>query len=309
MTAFLFPGQGSQQPSMLRTPGLCAETLGEAEAFLASQQNLPALTDLDSAEALSNTTNTQLALLIVGIAAARSLTKIWGADFPDVVAGHSVGAFGAAVTAGALTFDEALTGVHVRGLGMESACRGGRWGMMAVLGIGARTAQELVDQFSTESDPLWISDINSRRQVVFSGTADALGQLANAGGQFTQIERTQLLDVTVASHCPLQEPVTEALTKYLSSIPERPLRSDYLTNTGGRRVRASVDVLSDLATSVSQPVRWSTIAEILPELGVSHAAEMPPGHVLTALTARSDLHVIAVADVGFAAAARRLRGT
>ncbi|GCB53460.1 acyltransferase domain-containing protein [Streptomyces sp. NL15-2K] len=49
---------------------------------------------------------------------------------PDFVAGHSVGAF-AAVTAGVLTFEEALMAVHLRGELMREACVGGEWGMGA----------------------------------------------------------------------------------------------------------------------------------------------------------------------------------
>ncbi|WJR36126.1 acyltransferase domain-containing protein [Mycobacteroides immunogenum] len=306
MTAFLFPGQGSQHPAMLQTPGLCRASLDDAARFLAIRSELPTLADLDTAPQLENTTNTQLALLIVGVAAARSLTKHWGADYPAVVAGHSVGAFAAAVVAGALTFDEALEAVRIRGQGMERICRQGVWGMAAVIGVTLRQAKILVDEACTDNDPLWIANVNSRRQIVFSGTGRALDRLS-ACAERAGVTRVEPLDVPVASHGPLLRPVKESLTAYLDGIPERPLHSGYLTNTGSRRVHDSVGVLADLAASVAEPVQWMTIAEILPELGIARAAEMPPGHILTALSAGPDLQVTAVADIGIAATARRLQ--
>ena len=66
--------------------------------------------DLDSAASLLDTTNVQIALVIAGVACARALTEDHGLT-PQFVAGHSVGAFSAAVTAGVLTLAEALAAV------------------------------------------------------------------------------------------------------------------------------------------------------------------------------------------------------
>lgn len=305
MTAFLFPGQGSQQPGMLGFPGLCRETLAEAERFLASRPDLPSFAELDSADGLTRTDNAQLALLVVGTAAARALTRGWGVADPDVVAGHSVGAFAAAVIAGALSFGEALHAVALRGAAMKRVCAGGRWGMAAVVGVDARTARELTHQVGTVEDPLWLANINSRQQVVFSGSLDALRSLAPAAER-AGATRVEPLAVAIASHCPLLEPVREALADHLAAIPGRQLRAAYLTNTRGRRTRSSRDVLADLAESVAQPVQWRTIAELLPELGVAQVVETPPGHVLARLTEGDGVQAIAVADLGLDATAQRL---
>ena len=108
--AFLFPGQGSQQPNMLDgLPDSPAVTvvLDQARSHLA-HLGMPAV--LDSASALADTTNVQIALLIAGVACARALTEDQALT-PRFVAGHSVGAFAAAVAAGVLDFADALTAV------------------------------------------------------------------------------------------------------------------------------------------------------------------------------------------------------
>ncbi|MEE6179136.1 ACP S-malonyltransferase [Mycobacterium sp. 050134] len=304
MTAFLFPGQGSQHSGMLAFPGLCQASLEEAGQFLNAEPDGPSLGDLDTAESLGCTANAQLALLIVGVAAARSLIHAWRVPGPTVVAGHSVGAFAAAVICGALTFTEALQTVALRATMMERICAHGHWGMAAVLGIDARSAGQLALQVGTPDDPLWLANDNSRRQVVFSGTRNAIRRLMPAA-EHAGAEKVQVLDVAVASHCPLQGPVRDALADHLRAVPDRPLSADYLTNTRGRRVRTGKAVLSDLVESVSQPVQWRTIAEILPELGVTHAIEMPPGHVLTRLSEGTGVDAVSVSDVGFEVAAHR----
>jgi acyl transferase domain-containing protein len=66
---------------------------------IAAQCNID---DLDTAAALESTTNCQSALLICGIATARTFAQHYHVS-PGFVAGASVGALAAAVTVGALT--------------------------------------------------------------------------------------------------------------------------------------------------------------------------------------------------------------
>jgi malonate decarboxylase epsilon subunit len=74
-----------------------------------------------------------------------------------------------------------------------------------------------------------------------------------------------------------------------------------LTNTGGRRVRAeSAAVLDDLAQAVAWPVQWYDAMRLMRELGATCAVQMPPGHALAALVARStpSMYALALADDG-----------
>ena len=94
--------------------------------------------------------------------------------------------------------------------------------------------------------------------------------------------------MTIASHCPLQKPTAERMAAHLVGLPRRPQRVAYLTNTGGRRVRAdSAAVLDDLAQAVARPVQWYDAMSLMPELGATCAIQMPPGHALAALVAGS----------------------
>ena len=140
MIAFLYPGQGAQHASMLANlPDSAATRQTREEAA----ELLPAIGELDTAEALTSTTNAQLALLICGVATARTLADEHGLR-PDIVAGHSVGAFAAAVGAGVLTFPEAVAAVKLRGDSMARVCASGQWGMAALTGLRLRVVRDLV---------------------------------------------------------------------------------------------------------------------------------------------------------------------
>ena len=141
MIAFLYPGQGAQRAGMLANLPDSAATRRTMEE---AAELLPAIGELDTAEALTSTTNAQLALLISGVATARTLTDEHGLS-PDIVAGHSVGAFAAAVGAGVLTFSEAVAAVRLRGDSMARACASGQWGMAALTGLRLRAVRDLVD--------------------------------------------------------------------------------------------------------------------------------------------------------------------
>lgn len=279
-TAFVFPGQGAQRPGMLAalpdSPAV-RSTLTEAASIIGD------VARLDAAAGLVTTTDIQIALLICGVAGARCLTEDRDRAV-DVVAGHSVGAFAAAVTAGVLTFAEALDVVRLRGDAMTRACPPGVWGMAAVTGVSRRAVSKVVASVG-RGDQLWVANVNAADQIVLGGTLTALDRARDAA-RSAGARRFELLDMPVASHGPVQRDTEVALRQRLAAIPRREQRLDYLANSTARRIRdGSDDVLDDLARSVACTVQWFDIARLLPELGVDRVIEMPPGHVLSRLVA------------------------
>ena len=94
--AFLFPGQGSQRPNMLHDLPT-SPAIGHG---VSANLSVGSMTSTRQPP-WQSTANVQIALLIAGVACARALTEDHGLT-PQFVAGHSVGAFAAAVTAGVL---------------------------------------------------------------------------------------------------------------------------------------------------------------------------------------------------------------
>lgn len=305
--AFLFPGQGSQQPGMLHAlPASPAvdDVLTEAAGILV---DIGVDVDLDTVAALGDTSDIQMALVVAGVACARALIGDYDLR-PTFVAGHSAGAFAAAVTAGVLTLREALVAVRLRGDLMREACEGRVWGMGAVTGLPTNVAQRLAEQTATADDPLWVANVNSATQTVLSGTAVALAKAAEAANRLgaRSFER---LDVPVASHCPLQSGTAEKLTEHFADMPRRTPTARYLTNTRGRGVGTAELILDDLAVAVAHPVQWYDATRLMAELGVTCAVQTTPGRALAQLLAAAVPSVtsIALSDTGFDSASVTIR--
>src|SRR5438094_963485 len=126
---YTFPGQGAQCAGMLHALPDDPEvrrTIEEAGAVL----GFAPLT-LDNAQALRSTVAVQLSLLIAGVATARVLFAL--GHEADMVAGLSIGAYPAAVVAGALDSADAVRLLALRGRLMEQGYVPG-YGMTAIVG-------------------------------------------------------------------------------------------------------------------------------------------------------------------------------
>lgn len=154
---FTFPGQGNQRPDMLAALPDRQNILAEARTVLGDEVD-----HIDTAAALKHTRAVQLCLLIAGTAWARELQR-QGVN-PDMVSGLSIGAFPAAVIAGALDFTDALRLVALRGDLMEQAYPHG-YGLTAIMGLTLDRVEKLI----ADSD-LYIANLNAETQIVIAGT-------------------------------------------------------------------------------------------------------------------------------------------
>jgi malonate decarboxylase epsilon subunit len=280
--AFVYPGQGAQRPGMLSDLPCVPEvdqTLAEAGRLIQG-----GIGTLDSPASLTQTVPAQLALLVSGVAATRALAARGAA--PDIVAGHSVGAFAAAVAAGALQFSEAITAVTHRARRMAELFPHG-YGMLAVSGLREEELGKIAEQVTAEGHPAWLANVNSIDQMVLTGTNAALDrgrELARARGA----RRADRLEVAVPSHAPILEPVSAELRSLLCGRAARPLTARYVTISTARPATTSADVLDDLTVSVSRTLRWRDAFGVITELGTRFVLQLPPGRVLVDL-AQSDL--------------------
>jgi malonate decarboxylase epsilon subunit len=292
--AFLFPGQGAQSAGLLHDLPKHAEvsrTIEEASRILGRD-----MAALDNAEALRSTAAVQEALLIAGVATARALMAEH--VHPAAVAGMSVGAFGAAVACGTLSFEDALPLVRLRGELMEKAFPTG-FGLAAIEGLDEVRMAGIVERTRTAESPVYISNINAPRQIVVAGSDSALVAVMAQARQ-RGARRTQRLAVSVPSHCPLLQPVADRLAQAMSKLTLRTPTMPYVSNRGGRALYDAEAIRLDLATSIAHPVRWYSALEVMRELGVTLFIEMAPGDVSTHLVAEQlpDVRAVSIADQG-----------
>jgi malonate decarboxylase epsilon subunit len=298
--AFLFPGQGSQVPGMLHNlpdHAAVARTLDEVSGILGAD-----VRGLDSAEALQSTVSVQLALLTSGVAVARALFE--EGVKPEAVAGLSVGAFAAAVAAGVLDLGDGVRLVKERAAGMVELYPRG-YGLSAIIGLTETQVCTLVKNAYTEQNPVYVGNINAPRQIVIAGSYEGMDKVLDAARK-SGARKAVRLHVSEPSHCPLLQPVADALKKSLQTIPLQEPKMVYAGNVTGRALRSAEAISEDLATNIAHGVRWYDATTVLEELGCSLFLEVPPGHVLSELgrEAFSDVRTLAIGETSLTHAVR-----
>jgi malonate decarboxylase epsilon subunit len=278
MIAFLFPGQGSQFAGFLHTLGGASPHARIAATFEEASDVLHKnVLDLDSADALKSTVAVQLGLFIAGVATVRALHE--EGVVPDAVAGLSVGAFGAAVAADAISFDDALKLLQHRAQLMERAYPHG-YGMLAVSDMSEREVEAVIA--GTNAKAAFIANLNAPRQIVVAGAAGDLDLVRQHALQ-SGARKAERLAVSVPSHCILLDDAARELTEAASKIEFRTPSIPYISNRGARPLRQADAIRMDLATNLRYPVRWHDSTVVLSELGAQVFVEMPPGRTLTQL--------------------------
>ncbi|RXY99849.1 malonate decarboxylase subunit epsilon [Fictibacillus sp. S7] len=275
--AFLFPGQGSQVPGMLHElpdHPLIHQTITEAGEIL----GIDVLT-FDTEEKLQSTVSVQLCLLVAEVAVARVLLE--EGVKPEMAAGHSVGAFAAAVIAGAMDFPSALTTVKRRAELMEAAYPKG-YGMGVVTGLKQDKVLKLTADAFREDKPVYPANLNALDQVTLAGDKRGIEHVLELAKQ-EGARKAFLLPVSVPSHCELLQGVSHELAAELDKISFMNPSIPCLSNSTARALRKGEDIRHDLAVSIARPVKWHEATLLIKEMGATLFLEMPPGRVLTDL--------------------------
>ncbi|GAL59297.1 malonyl-CoA--acyl carrier protein transacylase [Pseudescherichia vulneris NBRC 102420] len=265
---FTFPGQGTQRPGMLQhLPG---HEMAEAREVLGAEADT-----LDSPEALKHTRAVQLSLLIAGVAWAREMQRR-GIE-PDLVSGLSIGAYPAAVIAGALDFNDALTLVALRGDLMEQAYPHG-YGLTAIMGLTLTQVEALVAGSGT-----YIANLNAETQIVIAGRDEEMAQVAQQA-RAKGATKAQRLAVSVPSHCELLNAPAQKLAQAFAGVTLSRPRCAYLSGSTARVLWQPERIADDLAMNMARTVRWQEAMVAANEREARLAIEMPPGGILTCLT-------------------------
>ena len=285
---FTFPGQGAQRARMLHALPEhveAARALEEASDALGYD-----VQSLDDSHALRSTVAVQLCLLIAGVAQARVMSA--GGHGPDMVAGLSIGAYPAAVIAGAIEYADAVRLVALRGQLMERAYPGG-YGMTAIVGLTQHALERLIAEVNSTAMPVFLANINAPTQMVVAGSDPAMQRLATLASEHGA-QRSERLDVAVPSHCALLDAPAAALADAFNAVTVHAPRIVYLSGSVARPLFDGPRIAADLAGNMARQIRWHDTVRLAWERGARIAIEMPPGNVLTRLSSAIFTEGIAV---------------
>jgi [acyl-carrier-protein] S-malonyltransferase len=281
-TAFLYPGQGSQKVGMgvelLDNEGdLLTDYLRQAEA--ASSQPIRRIMLEGPIEALTRTEVAQPALFCVSLAVSDA-ARARGLQ-PDYVAGHSLGEYTAAAASGAISVEDGIDLVSLRGRLMGEIGDERPGAMAAVIGLDADKLGALCEEASS-AGMVTLANINSPTQIVVSGEEDGvvkLMELAEDGGA----SRVVKLQVAAAFHSELMKPVQEQMAEAVRDVAWSDPRVPVASNSRGAIVDDAASLQSALVEQIASPVRWVECVQALVGAGATTFLESGPGRVLGGL--------------------------
>jgi [acyl-carrier-protein] S-malonyltransferase len=281
MTAFVFPGQGSQYVGMAKDlfeSHAPSRTLMEkADAILGFR--LSALCFNGPEEELRQTKNTQPAIFLHSVALFQAI-----AGRPSMVAGHSLGEYSALVAAGALSFEDALRLVRLRGELMQRAGEEHPGTMAAVVGLTPEAIADVCREASSEGI-VQPANFNSPGQIVISGSVPGVRRgMALAKERGAKIAKE--LVVSGAFHSPLMAGAQEGLKEGLDRTTVRDAAIPVYANVTAEPVRRAEDIRALLYRQLTSPVRWEESMNNMVRDGMTACTEIGPGKVLQGLIRR-----------------------
>jgi acyl transferase domain-containing protein/surfactin synthase thioesterase subunit len=282
---FMFPGQGGQHVGMARElyrhqPGFraalseCAELAAPALGLDLREVLYPAPGDQSAhgwaAQRLATIAIGQPAVFAVEYALAQ-LLRDWGV-VPEVVVGHSLGAYAAACVAGVMSLPDAIGLVVRRGQLLGSLPAGG----MAGVGLPEPELRSLLPP------ELSVAAVNGPGRCAVAGPAGAVRRFA---GQLRRREiEVRVLPIATAGHSALVEPVVDRLRAAVARVGLRDPEIRFVSDTTGEWAAPGQLTTGDYwATHLRAPVRFGrALATLLAEPG-RVLVEVGPGRTLVTL--------------------------
>jgi phthiocerol/phenolphthiocerol synthesis type-I polyketide synthase E len=279
--AFLFPGQGAQQA------GMGAELYASDEVFHAEVDRccellkpeldldlrdilFPVAASPDTEAKLTQTSLTQPALFVIEYAMA----QMWLARGvrPQIMAGHSLGEYVAAVLAGVFALPDALHLLAVRGRLMQQLPPGL---MLAVALPEAELTPYLTDEVG-------LAAVNGPRSCVVSGPPEAVvtfrEKLAANGAACRELKTSH------AFHSTMMEPILTEFGGEVGRVRRQPAQIPIVSSLTGR-LGTDEDWMSPSywSAQLRRPVRFADAMGALLVDASRVFLEVGPGNTLTAL--------------------------
>jgi [acyl-carrier-protein] S-malonyltransferase len=280
-TAFLFPGQGSQEVGMgqdlFKHSDHFRELIAIASDF--THEDLQTLCLRGPEKKLILARYLQPLLAAVSLGYHHELTR--RGVKADVVMGHSLGEISALAAAGIVSDSESVIIAAKRGALMDemaSRCDGG---MMAALFISCETVGELLEQLG-KSGTIVLANDNASDQLVLAGDnamLDAFAKLVAQGNH----GKTRRLLVAGPWHSPYMREARLEFEEWAEDITFHPPHTPIILNALANCDNHPSTIKHLVTWQLTSPVFWRESMARLKELGAQRLYEIGPGRVLSGL--------------------------
>ncbi|KXZ48432.1 hypothetical protein GPECTOR_28g842 [Gonium pectorale] len=292
--AALFPGQGAQSVGMAKdlvSVPAAKELFDKAADILG--YDLYKLCVEGPKDKLDSTAISQPAIYVASLAAVEKLRATEGQaaiDSIDVAAGLSLGEYTALAFAGAMSFEDGLRLVALRGASMQAAADAQPSSMVSVIGLDSAKVAELCKAATAEAGedkPVKIANFLCPGNYAVSGSKEGCDAVEKLGKSFGA-RMTVRLAVAGAFHTEYMSPAVGKLREALAATTISTPRIPVVSNVDAAP-HSDPEVIKDiLSRQVTSPVLWENTVKILMEKGMTKSYEIGPGKVIAGIVKRID---------------------
>ncbi|KAF6264942.1 acyl transferase/acyl hydrolase/lysophospholipase [Scenedesmus sp. NREL 46B-D3] len=296
-TAFFFPGQGAQSVGMAKD--LVAECPAAKELFDKAADilgyDLLKVCVEGPKEKLDTTAVSQPAIYVASLAAVEKLRATEGQallDSVDVTGGLSLGEYTALAFAGAMSFEDGLKLVKLRGESMQAAADAARSGMVSVIGLDKDKVAALCEAATAEvgaDKAIKVANFLCPGNYAVSGSIEGCEAVERLGKDPRfKARMTVRLAVAGAFHTQYMAPAAEKLQEALNNTAISTPRIPVISNVDAQP-HSDPAVIKDILTKqLTSPVQWETSLQTLLGKGLTKSYEVGPGKVIAGIMKRID---------------------
>lgn len=284
MKAFLFPGQGCQKEGMGKD---LYDQFPKARAVFEEANEILGERFSDilfsaSEEFLMDTRYTQPAIFIYEMALVLGQDEIQ----PDCVAGHSLGEYAALVTAGVLSFEEALKFIMIRGQVFHEAFQKHPSAMGAIIGVPDELVQEVLNQVGDEDgEKLYIANYNGPGQLVITGARASIKKACKVLKEMGA-KRAIVLPMKGVGHSPNSAEEGEILGEELKRLNFKDAVIPIYQDADGEPHTNAQEILDNQIKLMTYPVQWTKIINRMDDDGVKEFYEVGTDDTLQKIVSR-----------------------
>lgn len=279
--AIIYAGQGSQFPGMgkeLYDNNPLAKKIYREADRVSRRMGYPKITELSfeaDEETLKQTQNTQPVIFTHNVVCEQLLKERQADGYttsPWALAGNSLGEYNTLVTSKAMTFENALRLVIIRGKLMADADKLNPGGLLAVPfdENDARLAEAL-KRFNLE-----VSLINTDNQIILGGRNDDTKAAIEWLSSNIDLRSLSLLPVKGAFHTSLMQPAVEEFSDILRNFPIKKAKIPIIANTTASHIQTPYEIRQELIDQLTHTVLWKDSILYITRNGIDRMLE--PGN-------------------------------